>query len=260
MALRTLSQKILATSLVAVVTTAGVYGFTVRKRISIVDRNLITRSTTIPSSFEKSKSVSEIVNFRKHEQLADWRLITLDIPAQHHDVPDEVLLAKFVKGFFGGPVLGPERLTLQMLGIKLVYFSRAEETTLLWSLKDIPETKLLPDNSVLFGVFQVLDSKIVEASDIKHPPKQTESYVDFAFGGDEVGFAGVHRFSVVRSQKEQSEEQTVQIHFQHMTCNPTVNKPLGMQWMLGFHEMYADYLFRDGVGEIQRWMNQAIGN
>ncbi|WZH43346.1 uncharacterized protein QYS62_004350 [Fusarium acuminatum] len=259
MALRTLSQKILATSLVAIVTTAGVYGFTVRKRVSIVDRNLITRSTTIPSTFEKSKSVSEIVNFKKHVHHSDWRFITLDIPAQH-DVPDEVLLAKFVKGFFGGAVLRPERLTLQMLGIKLVHFSRAEKTTVLWSLKDIPETKLLPDNSVLFGAFQVLDSRIAEVGDIKHLPKQTESYVDFAFGSDEVGFGGVHRFSVVRSQKEQSEEQTVQIHFQHMTCNPTVNKPLRMQWMLGFHEMYADYLFRDGVGEIKRWMSQAVGN
>ncbi|KAH6968930.1 hypothetical protein DER45DRAFT_548043 [Fusarium avenaceum] len=259
MALRTLSQKILATSLVAVVTTAGVYGFTVRKRVSIVDRNLITRSTTIPSTFEKSKSVSEIVNFKDHVHHSDWRYITLDIPAQH-DVPDEVLLAKFVKGFFGGAVLRPERLTLQMLGIKLVHFSRAAQTTALWSLKDIPETTLLPDNSVLFGAFQVLDSRIAKAGDNKHLPKQTESYVDFAFGSDEVGFAGVHRFSVVRSQKDQSEEQTVQIHFQHMTCNPTVNKPLRMQWMLGFHEMYADYLFRDGVGEIKRWMSQVVGS
>lgn len=112
----------------------------------------------------------------------------------------------------------------------------------------------------MFGAFQVLDSRIAKAGDNKHLPKQTESYVDFAFGSDEVGFAGVHRFSVVRSQKDQSEEQTVQIHFQHMTCNPTVNKPLRMQWMLGFHEMYADYLFRDGVGEIKRWMSQVVGS
>jgi hypothetical protein len=140
MALRTLSQKILATSLVAIVTTAGVYGFTVRKRVSIVDRNLITRSTTIPSTFEKSKSVSEIVNFKKHVHYSDWRFITLDIPAQH-DVPDEVLLAKFVKGFFGGAVLRPERLTLQMLGIKLVHFSSTYTTA------SISDEKLTPCRS-----------------------------------------------------------------------------------------------------------------
>ncbi|KAF5678354.1 hypothetical protein FHETE_1328 [Fusarium heterosporum] len=255
MALRTLSQKILATSVVAAVTTAGVYGFTVRKRVSIVDRNSITRSQTVPSTFEQSKSVGEIVNAKKHMHHSDWRFITLDIPAQHRDVPDEVLLAKFVKGFFGGAVLRPERLTLQTLGIKLVSFSKAAQTTVLWSLNDIPESRLLPVNSVLFGVFQVLDSKIAD-NNIKHVPKETESYVDFAFGSDETVFAGVHRFSVVRSQKENQEE-TVQIHFQHITCNPTVNKPLGPQWMLGFHELYADYLFRDGVGEIKRWMNQS---
>lgn len=92
-----------------------------------MDRNLITRSTTIPSTFEKSKSVSEIVNFKDHVHHSDWRYITLDIPAQH-DVPDEVLLAKFVKGFFGGAVLRPERLTLQMLGIELVHFSSTYNT------------------------------------------------------------------------------------------------------------------------------------
>jgi hypothetical protein len=138
-----MSQKILATSLVAIVTTAGVYGFTVQKRVSIVDRNLIARSNTIPSTFEKSKSVSEIVNFRKHVHHSDWRFITLDIPAQHRDVPDQVLLAKFVKGFFGGAVLRPERLTLQMLGIKLVHFASMYTTASIC----ISDQKLTPDRS-----------------------------------------------------------------------------------------------------------------
>jgi hypothetical protein len=151
MALRTLSQKILATSVVAIVTTAGVYGFTVRKRVSIVDKNLITRSNTIPSTFEKSKSVSEIVNFRKHVHHSDWRFITLDIPAQHHDVPDEVLLAKFVKGFFGGAVLRPERLTLQMLGIKLVHFASTYTTA------SISDQKLTPDRSRPNHSFMVIE-------------------------------------------------------------------------------------------------------
>jgi hypothetical protein len=73
-----------------------------------------------------------------------------------------------------------------------------------------------------------------------------------------VEFAGVHRFSVVRSKSEEFKKQTVHIHFQHITCNPIVNKPLSPQFMLGFHEMYADYLFRDGIAEIRTWMGRSI--
>ena len=123
MALRSISQKILATSLVAVVTAGGAYAFTVQRRVSLVDPKLITRFESIPESFEKSRSVSEVVNARKHTYKCDSRYITLDIPAQHHDVPDEVLLAKFIRGYFGGAVIGPERMTLQTVGLNLVHFS-----------------------------------------------------------------------------------------------------------------------------------------
>lgn len=123
MVLRTLTQKILATSVVAAVTAGGVYSFTVYRRVSLVDKNLITRSGDISETFKNSKSTSEIVNARKHMYHSDWRFMTLDIPAEHQDVTDEVLLAKFVKGFFGGAVIRPERWALQMAGLELVRFS-----------------------------------------------------------------------------------------------------------------------------------------
>ncbi|RGP62370.1 hypothetical protein FSPOR_9416 [Fusarium sporotrichioides] len=260
MALRSLSQKILATSFVAAVTAGGIYSFTVSRRVSPVDKNLITRSQDIPESFISSKSAGEILNAKKHVYHSDWRFITLDIPAEHENVSDQVLLAKFVKGFFGGAVLRPERLILQTVGLDLVNLETEEAPAprrVLWSLQDIPETNLLPINSVLFGVFQILDSHITDSENTKSLTKQTESYVDFGFGSDSTGFAGVHRFTVLRSPADgKSKKQKVQIHFQHMTCNPTVNKPLSPEFMLGFHEMYADYLFRDGVSEIKRWMGQ----
>ncbi|UZP35546.1 hypothetical protein NXS19_003362 [Fusarium pseudograminearum] len=259
MAFRSLSQKIIATSFVAAVTAGGVYSFTVSRRVSLVDKNLITRSENIPESFISSKSAGEILNAKKHVYHSDWRFITLDIPPEYEEVSDQVLLAKFVKGFFGGAVLRPERLILQTVGLDLVRFSKEAPVPRrnLWSLQDIPEKNLLPINSVLFGVFQVLDSHVFDLEITKNSTKQTESYVDFGFGSDSTGFAGVHRFTVVRQQADNnSKEQQVQIHFQHMTCNPIVNKPLSPQWMLGFHEMYADYLFRDGVAEIKRWMGQ----
>lgn len=123
MALRTVSGKILATSLVAAVTMGGTYGFMVQRRVRLVDRGQITRFGTIPESFEKSRSVSEIVNAGNHTRVSDSRFIALDIPSQHHGVSDEVLLAKFVRGYFGGAVIGPERRTLQTLGLNLVHFT-----------------------------------------------------------------------------------------------------------------------------------------
>jgi hypothetical protein len=137
MALRTLSGKILATSLVAAVTVGGTYGFMVQRRVKLVDRGQITRFETIPESFEKSKSVSEIVNAGNHARVSDSRFIALDIPSQHHNVSDEALLAKFVKGYFGGAVIGPERRTLQTLGRNLVHF-----TSEYYFLVSLPELTL----------------------------------------------------------------------------------------------------------------------
>jgi hypothetical protein len=116
-------RKILTTSFLAAVTAGGVYSFTVSQRVSPVDKNLITRSTDIPETLKNSRSAREIINARKHVYHSDWRWITLDIPAEHHDVSDEVLLAKFVKGFFGGAVFRPERWVLQAVGLDLARFS-----------------------------------------------------------------------------------------------------------------------------------------
>jgi hypothetical protein len=69
-------------------------------------------------------------------------------------------------------------------------------------------------------------------------------------------FAGVHRFVVVRTKEEKSEE-TVQIHYESMACNPAQNKPLRPRILLKFHEFYADLLFRDAISEIKQWMGQS---
>lgn len=55
--------------------------------------------------------------------VGDCRSITIEIPPQHQDVSDEVLLAKFVKGFFGGAVLSIERTVLQIMGINMVHLN-----------------------------------------------------------------------------------------------------------------------------------------
>ncbi|EXM22506.1 hypothetical protein RAB80_003286 [Fusarium oxysporum f. sp. vasinfectum] len=253
MALQGLTRKILATSLVAVVTAGGVYGYSIQKRVSKVDRNLITRFNTVPEKFQKSRSVSEVVNAKQHIYDSDSRYITLDIPPQHRDVSDEVLLAKFVKGYFGGAVIRPERVALSTLGMTLVNFSKSGPAPRkLWSCTELPEVSLPPVNTILYGVFQVLETQI----GVKVAPNRTESHVDFGFGSDSDVFAGVHRFVVVRT-KEGKNEETVQIHYESMTCNPVQNKPLRPRILFKFHEFYADLLFRDAISEIKHWMGSS---
>ncbi|KAF5643666.1 uncharacterized protein FTJAE_3083 [Fusarium tjaetaba] len=251
MALQGLTRKILATSLVAVVTAGGVYGYSIQKSVSRVDRNLITRFKTVPEKFQKSRSVSEVVNEKQHMYDSDSRYITLDVPPEHRDVSDEVLLAKFVKGYFGGAVIRPERVALSTLGMTLVNFSRPAPRKL-WSCTELPDVSLPAVNTILYGVFQVLETEI----GIKVAPNRTESHIDFGFGSDTDVFAGVHRFVVVRTKEEKSEE-TVQIHYESMTCNPVQNKPLRPRFLFKFHEFYADLLFRDAISEIKQWMGQS---
>ncbi|KAF5984943.1 hypothetical protein FBULB1_3136 [Fusarium bulbicola] len=235
------------------VTAGGVYGYSIQKRVSKVDRNLITRFKTVPEKFQKSRSVSEVVNAKQHIYDSDSRYITLDIPPQHGDVSDEVLLAKFVKGYFGGAVIRPERVALSTLGMTLVNFTKSGPVPRkLWSCTELPEVSLPPVNTILYGVFQVLETEI----GAKVAPNRTESHVDFGFGSDSDVFAGVHRFVVVRTKEEKSEE-TVQIHYESMTCNPIQNRPLRPRILFKFHEFYADLLFRDAISEIKQWMGRS---
>lgn len=120
---RSISSKLLATSLVTAIALGGTYGFLVHQRVKAVDRKRITILNTAPDAFRQSRSIKEIVNIKGHRDLGDSRHITVEIPAHLQNEPDEALLARFVKGYFGGIVIGPERLTLQTLGLNLVKFT-----------------------------------------------------------------------------------------------------------------------------------------
>ncbi|CAH0027462.1 unnamed protein product [Clonostachys rhizophaga] len=254
---RSISSKLLATSLATAIALGGTYGFLVHQRVKAVDRKRITIRDTAPDAFRQSKSIKDIVNIKGHRDQGDSRHITVEIPAHLQNEPDEALLARFVKGFFGGIVIGPERLTLQTLGLNLVKFTSAHAPSTgqrLWSTKDLQDNKLPPLHSVLFGVFQVTDKNLAERSG----SEPSESYVDFAFGSDETVFAGAHRFAVVRyprsSQQPADEPTTVQIHSQSIVCNPLYDRPLRPQFMFTFHLAYADLLFRDAIAEVTQWL------
>ena len=137
MALRSLTGRILGASVLVTITAAGTYGYSVRRRISVVDPRQITSSNTfddIPGAFKQSNSVTKIVNARNHPPIGDHRYMTLDIPDRMHDVSDEVLLAQFVKGFFGGAVIAPERMTLQLFKLNLVHYKGENTEKEFWTI------------------------------------------------------------------------------------------------------------------------------
>ncbi|KAH7000469.1 hypothetical protein EDB80DRAFT_724019 [Ilyonectria destructans] len=253
MAFRSFSGKIITSSVCAALVVGGTYGYFVHRRIRTTDPKKITTFDTIPDSLQQSLSVTEIVNAKQHHQMADSRFITIEIPPEHQNMTDEVLLARFTKGFFGGLVIAPERIALQIFRPKFLNFSKIktpENIPKIWYKKQLSEDQLPPLYSELFGVFQVIDTRMDPKSGVKDKQDRTESYVDFGFCSDQSQFAGVHRFSIVRSNESSTAGQTVQIHLQSMTCNPTVNKPFAIGFLFPFHLAYAEFLFREGVSQV----------
>jgi hypothetical protein len=114
-----------------------------------------------------------------------------------------------------------------------------------------------PLHTLLFGAFRVVDSHI-ESRTAQHTSQETQSYIDFAFGSDEGYIAGVHRFSVSRSEPEKKNQPdtdsttTVTIEFAHAGCNPRENKPLKPDFIQSLHMFYSILLFMEGVAEVQK--------
>jgi hypothetical protein len=74
------------------------------------------------------------------------------------------------------------------------------------------------------------------------------SYIDIAFGNDRGGFAGLHRFEVVRSEVKDD----VTVCYSGMCCNPSVNELALPRIVMIFHEFYAERLFWDGVRGVSK--------
>jgi hypothetical protein len=203
--------------------------------------------------------------------------------AETRGLGDEEILARFLKGFFGGWSFAPEDLVLSVVGSgaigvggtrfegTLIAFAFDENpeictdnTTLGIPLKDrstsipvsaLSRTRLPPLHSRLFssGLFVILDKHI------KSPENAANSYVEVAFGNDQESFAGFHRFDIVRDEEEGVEEagKTSSPDTTHITlsssclvCNPTVNS-MGISGLLSVvHKFYGLRLFRDAVNEV----------
>lgn len=122
-----------------------------------------------------------------------------------------------------------------------------------WSPGQLSSTHLPPLRAIILGTFQIVDICLSNKGDeASERGRVSRSHVDLCFGIEESHFAGAQRFSITREMGESAEQNKVQIHFESMACNPSVDS-LGFLRFLGwFHDMYAELLFRETVYHVQR--------
>ncbi|KAE8389834.1 hypothetical protein BDV23DRAFT_156585 [Aspergillus alliaceus] len=156
---------------------------------------------------------------------------------------DEEVLAFFTTGFFGGYVFACERSILKAGGWRYLpaQFSNFEDdpaARTIWDNAEIPNTKLLPLGSCLYGSFKLID-KHVSVS-----PGSEPSYVDYGFGSDRFAFGGCHRVQITRSPQ-------LEVQLQQFICNPTKDtQPRMGEYLDKFHIVYVKLLFADGIRSV----------
>ncbi|KAL2061302.1 hypothetical protein VTL71DRAFT_7575 [Oculimacula yallundae] len=218
-------------------------------------REITTTRTLSPSCTAKSTSKSlSIVN--PYDHVSDPDSISINLSGSEiRELTDEEILARILKGFFGGWSFLPERTYLSALGLMgrsfiPVGFSGVPDSgpTIL-SPNDLSMKKLPEKYSKLFhGNFMILDMHIRDhdsTSSFTYAQRISGSFVDVTFGDDRRGFAGFHRLEVLHF--EDSEKGGVTLCYSSIACNPTVNKLPLTGWLFTFHRWYGMCLFRDGV-------------
>jgi len=244
----------------------GSYAYYVYQSLTPTSLLHITTSRTIPRSLEDSATNKNIVNPDNHVHLDDSREVRLFLDRA---LSDEQILARFVKGFFGGWVFAPERVILRTMQMRLVQVAAMSDVPAsqhVWSTSEISQDKLAKTGTIYFGAFQVAYRSVRKPQPAEHQRNKdegdatqgnsvstlSESYVDLIFGSDEGILRGVHRFSVLRdsSKAANGRTQEVVIRFSHTNCSPKEIKTLGLAAIEKFHLLYAMLLFRDGVAEV----------
>ena len=113
-------NRILTFSTAVALAASSTYLFHLQNQISPVPTHQISSGRYIPDTLKQSKSAL-IVNPNGHIPIQDTRSITIELPKS---VSDEQILARFVKGFFGGYILGPERSLLKAARKEITHFDR----------------------------------------------------------------------------------------------------------------------------------------
>ena len=115
-------RKLWTTALATALTVGGLYGLEVVRRNRSTPSDQITHSDTISESYQQSRTIRELVNPRQHTAITDSHRYHLHLPPQARNISDEALLARVVRGYFGGLMFGPERCALRAYGRPAIYF------------------------------------------------------------------------------------------------------------------------------------------
>ncbi|KAL9945714.1 hypothetical protein ACHAQF_008307 [Verticillium nonalfalfae] len=221
-------------------------------RISAAPRRNITEVDVNPASFLQSVTVTQHVNPNVHPALHDCRHMDVSIPEYARDLADQVLLAAFVRGFFGGMVFAPERAVLKIAKLNLLNYPSLKSNASVspvWHVSKLAGDELPPVTTILFGAFQISDSQIHRPGDNTTDPVETESSVDFVFGSSQGNFSGTHQFSILRTK---GHPEKARVRYAHISCNPNGGKLPMPDFMAPLHNFYAMLLFREAVGEVKR--------
>jgi hypothetical protein len=89
-------------------------------QLSAIPHGQISASDCTPQTFRISRSITTIINPNTYLANHNSRSVILHVPK---DLSDEVLLARFVKGFFGGYVFAPEGAVLRAMKKDMVKYS-----------------------------------------------------------------------------------------------------------------------------------------
>lgn len=201
-----------------------------------------------------------VVNPERHRFDTEMYSYTLTTPKS-----DEQVLASFTRGFFGGPILFPERTILRYVlhgrgqitafsklskvdlatkkilgpGPMALFEEDSSDVKKIWRASEIPTQSVLPVGSYLYGAFQV--------TDVEFSGESAESHIDFGFGSDVNKFAGFHRFLVQRLA-----DNRVTVSFRGVVCNPTKDTGSPVAFLRPLHLIYAKLLFNDAIRAIQK--------
>ncbi|PNH31070.1 hypothetical protein VD0004_g3442 [Verticillium dahliae] len=176
----------------------------------------------------------------------------VSIPEHARDLTDQVFLAAFVRGFFGGKVFAPERAVLKIAKLDLLNYpnlKRNASISPVWHVNQLAGDELPPVTTILFGAFQISDSQILRPGDMSTHPVESESSVDFVFGSSQGNFCGTHQFSILRTK---GHPERARVRYAHVSCNPNGGKLPMPDFMAPLHNLYAMLLFREAVGEVKR--------
>ncbi|KAI1363810.1 hypothetical protein F5Y08DRAFT_231472 [Xylaria arbuscula] len=214
-----------------------------------------------------------IVAPKQHHGIQENYSLSIPVKRFKGAVSDEEILARFTRGFFSGFAFTPERWLLSLAPIQLTDIPvikkalaiRAQNSAAeldigpeIWDLSSISPKLTPPIASLLFGNFLVLDSSLMTPtqrdqlpSDYARHAKPPHAFVEFTYGGEDLGLVGSHRFEVSRHEveKDAEVEECVKITFSCVVCKPKTG--LGpSSFLQPFHVLYSHLLFSDGVRSV----------